>query len=155
MTREGNPYKVLLQERPVAAGSVAIDYDWTGRFRTNAVTRPLTEGCDYDVDYEEGVITILTGFPFNRRGLRIAYTAGFDPDDGTPAVVQVPATIQRAVAMQAVFTLRRLKGSQMGEDQQEKSRQSLQKFTVSATTGLISEVQGMLLRHRAPLIGST
>jgi hypothetical protein len=154
MTRDDAGFSVRTKERPIAAGSVVVHYDPIGRFSPNSFTSSaLVEGDDYTVDYENGIVTVLAGVRFHRRGLRIAYTAGYDVDSSTPPIVQVPASIQTATAMQAFFTLRRIRNSQLGQDQQEKARQSLQKFTVSASSGLLSEVQGQLMRYRSPLVG--
>ncbi|MET4190691.1 MULTISPECIES: hypothetical protein [unclassified Bradyrhizobium] len=155
MTRAG-VFTTRLPEWPVVTGSVVITYDATGAHLVSSNLTPLVLDTDYSIDYETGMVTILNPWmEYHKRGLKIVATAGYDPDNSSPPIVQVPATIARATGMQAAFLLRRIRSVQMGEEQQEKARQSLSKFTVSAATGLLSEVQGMLVPFRAALIGTS
>jgi hypothetical protein len=144
-------HRFRIKEAPITAGSFVLEYDPTGVFvNPNYVPTTLVENIDYIVDYDQGFITVVTRLRHHMRGLRSTYIGGYAVTNG---ILQVPATLVTATSIQVAFTLGRIKASAMGEEQQAKARSSLEKFSVSATTGLISEVQAMLTPYRAPMVG--
>jgi len=148
-------YKIRVEEPPIAAASLTVEYDYTGMWGTNIVPITLTENTDYVVDYTKGIIEFFTLLDPNTRGLRAKYNGGYDIGTETPnPIVKVPGTVKHCCVLQTIFTLERIASMTLGEEQQQRASRSLNRYTTSATTGLLSELQGLLAPYRHPMVGS-
>ncbi len=145
---------VTLIESPIDPESVTVEYDPTGRYAPNEFEE-LTEDTDYGVDADTGQITFYGNTIVHPRGFRLTYTGGYDYRAGSSTILQVPANVTMATAMQVVFMMQRQRAGSLGVDQEEKARNSLRKYSISATTGMLSEVEALLSGYRRTMVGSS
>jgi hypothetical protein len=151
------PVRKHLKETPIATSPAAIvSYDPTGRFASFSSVTQLSEGIDYSIDHEKGVIELLgTCYQYSHRGFKIVYTGGYAVGAEAPHnLVQVPAPVKTAAALQVAFLLERTLAGQMGQASSEERKVPVQ-FTRSASSGLIAEAHSALTVYRRPLVGRT
>jgi hypothetical protein len=155
--REQAAVEYTVKEGPITAASAMASYDWTGAFDvTKSFLIALSENTEFFVNYSEGKVLFTGFFRPQRRGFKFTYIGGYAPDGA--GVLQVPAKISRPTAIQASFNLQRIVSGNMGKATEERGagRQVTRiTYTKSATSGLLSEVQSMLLTERRILVGST
>lgn len=144
------PRRIYVNEPPISLGTVFAYHDATGVYIVESSIAELIENTDFSVDYEQGVITLLGSFSYNRRGIKVIYTGGYTVAGD---LLSVPDDIKMGCAMQTAFLLERNLAGQMGQVTAEDATRMSAKFTASATSGLISEVQNMVATYRRPLIG--
>jgi hypothetical protein len=150
----GSPYRFRVAEPPIQEGGLVIYHDPTGRFNDSSFITTLIEDIDYDVEYFKGFITLIAQTEYNPRGIKLVYTGGYpNLAEITPTQLAVTQDLVEAASMQTAYEFQRILQAEMGEEQVEKSRQSLQKFTPSGTSGLIQEVQAIIVPYRQTLVG--
>lgn len=146
---------VQLKETPVLTGSVTIDYDCTGSF---ASPYSLVLDTDFYIDnLNSGIVRLVPGrFRHGSRFFRIGYQGGYAPLGDEPNVLDLSneQDIVLAIGIQVGFNMTRIRMAAMGEQQQEKARNSLQQYTQAASSGLIGEAQALLVQYRKPLVGA-
>lgn len=131
---------------------IVVKYDATGVF--NGWENTLTLGVDYTIDQERGGIFLLQDIGSSPRGLKVTLTGGYELASDPPELLQVPANIKIATALQAGFLYNRITSGALGKLSEEKEGTSRVVYTKAAATGLLDEVRSMLgTVTRMPFVG--
>lgn len=149
-----DPYKIKLRESPITADTVFIDYDHRGQFIDNVSNIVgLVENTDFIVDYDSGVVTIIShSLGYHSRGLKVSYNGGYAASGN---VLTVPNDLKSACILQCLFILERIAASQTGQTSEKANRGgNSHVFSTDAYTGLTGEVIGMIKSYKIAMIGS-
>jgi len=147
----GAPTRVRLTAPNVNfALPIVVKFDATGRFGAWATT--LVKDYDYTVREHDSSILLLGEWGYTPRGIQIEYTAGYQLAADPPNLLQVPANLRNAAAMQAAFLFNRIQSGSLGKSAEEKENMQIT-YTRAAANGLLGEVKAMISSARMPMVG--
>jgi hypothetical protein len=151
MTPEGRGLTVTVKEGPILEdGTLVVTYDPDG---IHDISTPLIANYDYTVDYERGVLTIFGFMAYSPRGIKVQYTGGYAADVSDPSILQVPANVSLATALQATFLLNRHLAGSQGVSSEMKDGTTQKSYSKQAQSGLIPEATSMLGTTSRVMVG--
>ncbi len=134
-------HKIWLKERAVQASpALSIKLDYSSAPSWNIVSPVLPDL--YRVDAEKGVVTLMFATAHATDAAQITYTAGY-PEVG--GVVEVPAPVKLACALQTSANLERLLASDFGQKEKTERKGTLNtKLEDGYIKGLLPQCRNIL-----------